>query len=182
MEQKPASEAATMPAAEALQQILITVERIAMLHYHFANTLVSELGEERGMELTRKAIAAYGEEIGERQRRRVIEAGLPASCEHYKAVPDLPALAWSPEGMPTLVRDGKEIAVCPLAKYWIERGAADLGRLYCFVDQAKFTVFDPDCECRHLENVLDGDDRCTIVTKKKREWEQADAASPRPGD
>jgi hypothetical protein len=178
MEERTTHEPETMPTAEALRQILIAVERIAMLHHHFASTLVKELGEERGMALTRQAIAAYGTEIGARQRRRVMEAGLPASCEHYKAVPDLPALAWSPEGMPTLVRDGKEIPVCPLAKHWIERGAPELGRLYCAVDQAKFSTFDPDCECRHMENVLDGDDRCMIVTKKRTEW--ADAGVPPP--
>jgi hypothetical protein len=175
MDHRTAHGAPTIPVSEALQQILITAERIAMLHYHFANTLVSELGEERGKELTRKAIAAYGTEVGERQRLRVTAMGKAASCENYKAAPDLPALAWSPEGMPRLVRDGKEIAVCPLAKYWLERGAADLGRLYCYVDQAKFEAFDPTCECRHLANVLDGDDRCTIVAKKTQEWAQEDA-------
>lgn len=176
MEHRTGGDAAAMPVSEALQQILITAERIAMLHYHFANTLVTELGEERGKELVRKAIAAYGTEVGERQRARVTAMGKAASCENYKAAPDLPALAWSPEGMPRIVRDGKEIAVCPLAKYWLERGAEELGRLYCFVDQAKFAAFDPACECRHLANVLDGDDHCSVVAKKQWEWDQAESS------
>ena len=169
-----------MPVSEARRQILTTVERLAMLYYHFADTLVRELGEERGTALIRKAIAAYGTEVGERQRLRVTQAGHAASCENYKTVADLPTLAWSPDGMPRIVRDGKEIAVCPLAKYWIEKGAAELGRLYCYVDQAKYSTFDPACECRHLDNVLDGDDCCSVVVKKKSEWAQLDATGSRP--
>jgi len=172
MEDQAADRSESIPRAEALAQILTSVERLAMLYYHFANTLVAELGEEKGKELIRKAIESYGTEVGERQRRRVTAAGYAASCENYKVLPDLPALAWSQEGMPKLVRQGKEISICPLAKYWMEKGAADLGRLYCHVDQAKYSTFDPECECRHLENVLDGDERCLIVIKKKSEWDE----------
>ena len=35
----------TIPRVEALAQILTSVERLAMLHYHFARTLVEELGD-----------------------------------------------------------------------------------------------------------------------------------------
>jgi L-2-amino-thiazoline-4-carboxylic acid hydrolase-like protein len=176
MEHLAASGSPSMPVSEALQQILTTAERMAMLYYHFASTLVGELGDEKGKELIQKAIAAYGTEVGERQRARVAEAGKALTCENYKTVPDLPMLAWSPEGMPKLIRDGKEIAVCPLAKYWIEKGAADLGRLYCYVDQAKFSTFDPACECRHLKNVLEGDDCCVVAVKKRSDWAELDRA------
>ncbi len=172
MEEQAAREDAMMPKAEALDQILVSVERLAMLYYHFASTLVGELGAEKGQALIRQAIAAYGTEVGERQRRRVTAAGYTASCENFKALPDLPTMAWSAEGMPRVLLHGKETPVCPLAKYWIERGAAALGRLYCHVDQAKYATFDPECECRHLENVLDGHERCRVVVKKKREWEE----------
>ncbi len=172
MERQAARESETIPKAEALDQILVSVERLAMLYYHFARTLVAELGEETGKELVHKAIAAYGTEVGERQRRRVTAAGYAVSCENYKALPDLPAMAWSPQGMPRMLLHGKETPVCPLAKYWMENGASDLGRLYCYVDQAKYSTFDPECECRHLENVLDGDERCLIVVKKKRAWDE----------
>jgi len=170
MERQEGNTNEAIPKAEALAQILTSVERLAMLYYHFASTLVAELGEEQGKALIRKAIDAYGTEVGERQRLRVVEAGYAASCENYKALPDLPAMAWSQDGMPKMVRHGKETPVCPLAKYWIEKGGSDLGRLYCHVDQAKYSTFDPECECRHLENVLDGDERCLIVVKKKSEW------------
>jgi hypothetical protein len=178
MSESTSLEAKTMPLAEALEQILITAERVAMLHYHFASTLVAELGEERGKELVSRAIASYGREVGERQRQRVEEAGYEPSCENYKVLPDLPLLAWSPEGMPVMRTGGRERRVCPLAKYWIEKDASDLGRLYCFVDQAKYVAFDPECECRHLKNVLDGDESCQVVAKKRSEWNEIDGGQP----
>jgi hypothetical protein len=170
---------ATVSRAEALQQIGIAVERIAMLYYHFATTLVAELGEEQGRKLIRKAIDAYGQEVGEIQRQRVIEAGLEPTCQNFKAVVDLPRMAWLPENMPVHVANGKELRICPLAKYWIDKGAADLGRLYCYVDQAKYPAFDPESECRHMGNVLDGDDSCQVVAKKRTEWERIDQANHR---
>jgi len=176
MDRQATSDSRMMPVSEALEQMLQLVERVAMLHYHFASTLVSELGEERGRELVSRAIASYGREVGERQRRRLAEAGYEPSCENYRALPDLPPLPWTPEGMPTVRRGDLELKVCPLAKYWIEKGAEKLGRLYCHVDQAKFAAFDPECECRHPFNVLDGDDHCEIVARKRSEWETIDKA------
>lgn len=167
-----------IPLADCLRQVLITVERLAMLHYHYAQTLIAELGDQRGKELIAKAIASYGREVGERHRQRVIEAGFEPSCENYNVVPDLPTLAWSPRGMPVLRSGDKERPVCPMAKYWIERGAEDLGRLYCYVDQAKFAAFDPECECRHTSNVLDGDDCCQLVAKKKADWDEPHGGKP----
>lgn len=160
---------------DLLGQVLIALHRLAMLHYHYANTLVQELGEEKGREVIGRAIAAYGREIGERQRQRVIEAGYEPTGENYQAVPDLPGLAWLPEHMPRLKIGEKEVPVCPLAKYWIEKGAPELGRLYCYVDQAKYAAYNPECECRHLQNVLDGDDCCQIVARRRDEWENAAA-------
>ncbi len=170
MNNNTSAEPELIPQKEALQQVLITVERLAMLYYHFANTLEKELGREKGRELVAKAIAAYGREVGERHREKVIAAGYEPNCENFKKVPDLPGLAWSPRGMPKVSINGIEKSVCPLAKYWIERGAAELGRLYCSVDQAKYAAFDPECECRHLKNVLDGDDFCQVVAKKRSDW------------
>ncbi len=103
----------------------------------------------------------------------MIAAGIAPSCDNYDKLSDLPRLAWSPAGLPEIEVDGKRLRVCPLAKYWLERGAADLGRLYRAVDQAKYAAFDPDCECRHLRNVLAGDDCCRPVAKKRSEWEAA---------
>lgn len=177
MDEQDGVEPRMIQEAEAARQILTAVERMAMLYYHLANTAVSELGDERGRALIAGAIASYGREVGERHRQRVTAAGHEASCESYSALPDLPGLPWSPEYMPMVSRDGREIRVCPLAKYWIEKGAERLARLYCRVDQAKYAAFDPECECRHLKNVLDGDDACEVVAKKKLEWAAVDGGA-----
>lgn len=166
-----------MPVGEAREQILTMVERVAMVHYHFATIIIEELGEEKGRGLISRAIERYGSEVGERHRAKVIAAGLDPSCENYKAVPDLARLAWSPESLPRVEVDGRERRVCPLAKYWIEKGSRDIGRLYCGVDQAKYRAFDPECECRHPRNVLDGDDVCQVVAKKRSEWERIDGGA-----
>ncbi len=100
----------------------------------------------------------------------MIAAGIAPSCDNYDKLPDLPRLAWSPENLPEAEVDGRRLPVCPLAKYWLESGDADLGRLYCAVDQAKYAAFDPECECRHLQNVLAGDDCCRPVAKKRLQW------------
>lgn len=165
-----AGEPETIPVEEAVRQIGIMAERLAMLHYHFADAAVKELGEARGRELVAKAIAAYGTEVGERQRARVAAAGFTTDCENYGKVSDLPRLAWDDDRMPVVERGGKAIQVCPLARYWMEIGQESLGRLYCFVDQAKFAAFDPECEARHLKNVLDGDDTCDVVARKRSAW------------
>jgi hypothetical protein len=162
--------------AEATAQVQIAVERLAMLHYHCAATLVQELGEEKARDLIAKAIASYGREIGERQRRRVVEAGYEPTCENYEAVPDLPWLAWLPENLPMAKVGDREVPVCPMAKYWIDKGAQELGRQYCYVDQAKFAAYNSDCECRHLKNVLDGDKCCEIVARTRAEW-RSDASA-----
>ncbi len=163
-----------IPTSEAAAQVLTMVERIAMVYYHFAQTIINHLGEEEGRKLIAEAIASYGKEVGERQRQRVEALGLPADCENYRTVPDLARLAWTPEYMPKRVINGQERPVCPLANYWMDKDAANLGRLYCYVDQAKYKAFDPECECRHPKNVLDGDEECLVVAKKKSEWNDID--------
>ena len=45
--------------------------------------------------------------------------------------------------------------------------AARLGRLYCFVDQAKQEAYNPDYEFLHLKNVLDGDPYCVFALRQR---------------
>ena len=61
-----------VPLEEAREQVEIAVTRLALLHLSFAKTLVEELGEKKGKELTIKSILEYGQRIGER-----IKQGLP---------------------------------------------------------------------------------------------------------
>lgn len=43
-----------------------------------------------------------------------------------------------------------------------------MGRIYCFVDQAKYEAYNPGLECVHVKNVLDGDPYCELAVRKKR--------------
>ncbi len=61
------------------------------------------------------------------------------------------------------------VTYCPLAAVWMQMGApaARLGRLYCFVDQAKQEAYNPDYEFLHLKNVLDGDPYCVFALRQR---------------
>jgi len=41
----------------------------------------------------------------------------------------------------------------------MERGSQEWGRIYCYVDQAKYDAYN-GIKCKHLKNLLDGDDCC----------------------
>jgi hypothetical protein len=67
--------------------------------------------------------------------------------------------------------DGQERRICtycPLAAIWQELGAEELGRMYCYVDQAKYHSYNPDYEFVHAKNVLDGDEYCEFVIGEGR--------------
>ena len=149
---------------EALRQIRLALRRGALLYHYFAKTLVEELGEERGTELIRKAIDAYGAHIGKDARRRADEKGLPPTPEHFES--DLPTLAWETE---KVVVDGEErvrVHHCPLAKEWLDLGEGKKARPYCFVDQAKMAAFNPGYEYVHVKNILDGDPYCDLAVRR----------------
>ncbi len=152
-----------VPRERALRDVEIMAERLAMLYYHFARVLVEELGEERARELIARAIEGYGTECGRRVREGVLAMGKPLTPENYSLVPDLPSLGWEVAGASA---DEKEIRAvvshCPLAAYWKHVGAEKLARLYCFVDQAKYSAYNSDLKCKHVRNVLDGDAACEI--------------------
>ncbi|MEM5774467.1 MAG: L-2-amino-thiazoline-4-carboxylic acid hydrolase, partial [Anaerolineaceae bacterium] len=58
---------------------------------------------------------------------------------------------------------------CPIAAAFIEMGsrAVSLGRLYCYVDQAKYHAYNPALEFAHTQNVLDGDAYCEFLVTEK---------------
>lgn len=57
-----------------------------------------------------------------------------------------------------------KITLCPLAEVWKKLGedGIRLGRMYCYVDQAKFGAYGKGYECVHDKNTLDGDECCVI--------------------
>ena len=154
---------------EASRQVVLMAKRCAILYETFAETIMAELGEEKGAEVVARAIKAYGTKSGSMVRKGVEEKGQDLSLPNYFSIPDLPALGWVSERK-SLQENELEADVlhCPMAEYWISEGKAKLGRQYCYVDQAKFSAYNPDYECIHVRNVLDGDSKCTMKVRRKK--------------
>ena len=130
--------------------------RCAMIYRHFAETIIEEFGEEKGKDLILKAINRYGEESGERMKKS------PGGS-------DLPEYGWDTEMVSqTEDKDVIDITKCPLAEYWLANMDLELARLYCYVDQAKYKSYNPNYQCTHAKNVLDGDEKCRLVINKTR--------------
>jgi len=152
---------------EALSQLKSMITRTALIHYAFAKTIIDELGKEKGKELAKKAIRLYGEMVGKKVREKTLAKGLPILPENFQD--DLPALGWA--SREKVMVDGEKRArvhTCYLAEAWKELGDPEIGRLYCFVDQAKYEAYDPDLECVHTKNVLDGDPYCELAVRSKK--------------
>ncbi|MBW2308679.1 MAG: L-2-amino-thiazoline-4-carboxylic acid hydrolase [Deltaproteobacteria bacterium] len=167
---------------EAKQLIEMTSRRIALLHLSFARTLVDELGEEKGKELILKAIKDYGNKIGEKVRKDVIDQGLDPVPENYGAgkSSDVPAFGMHDRREKGLLVEGKKISRaygCVLAKVWKEYGEEKLGRLYCYVDPAKYMAFNPDFTLVHLKAMPDGDEYCEFTVRPTTEKEREDYSS-----
>ena len=127
---------------------------------------LKELGEKKGKEVVAKAIDFYGEQVGKQVREKTLAKGLKNLLENYQE--DLPLLGWNIE---KVVVDGEpraRIHACNLAKAWNDLGDPALGRLYCHMDQAKYTAYNPDLECVHVKNTLDGDPYCELAIRPKK--------------
>ena len=151
---------------EASEQVLSIINRLALVYYCFSNTLIKELGEEKGKEIVKKAIYLYGEWVGKRVKEKTLAKGLPTLPENFQD--DLPSLGW--QDKEKVIVDGEKrsrIYTCYLAKAWKELEAPGLGRLYCHVDQAKYKAYNPDLECVHIKNVLDGDPYCELAVRTR---------------
>ena len=142
------------------------ITRLAWLHYAFARTLIKELGEKKGKELSKKAVALYGELVGKGAKEKTLAKGLPLTRENYSD--DLPSLGWGDsEKLEVEEEKRSRVYTCHLAKVWKDLGAPEIGRLYCFVDQAKYEAYNPDLVCVHVKNVLDGDPCCELAVRPK---------------
>jgi len=157
----------TVSRQEAAQQMKNMIKRTALLHYAFAETLMKELGEEKGKALARKSIKRYGDLVGKQAKQRAEKKGLSNSKENFQD--DLPSLGW-PNREQVEVDGEKRARVhgCYLAEAWKEWGVPEIGRLYCYVDQAKYESFNPELQCVHVKNVLDGDPFCEIAVRQKK--------------
>jgi hypothetical protein len=162
------SDPTMMSRTEAAENVRLMARRTALLYYHFARTLIDELGDEEGKRLIAKAVWAYGEHCGTVVREGVEAMGLPPTDENFNKVADLPHVGWDISSLTADNGETHPIATyCPLAAVWQELGAEELGRMYCMVDQAKYHAYNPDYEYIHARNVLDGDAYCEFVVKAR---------------
>jgi hypothetical protein len=111
----------------------------------------------------------YGEHVGRSVRQEVEAMGLPNDVENYGKVSDLPSVGWEGEVAETEGGPRHRALYCPLAAVWKELGSEELGRLYCFVDQAKYRAFNPRAALIHTCNVLDGDPYCEFDIRLEEE-------------
>lgn len=161
-----------------LELIQRALRRAALIYHHFSDTLIQELGEEKGRELIRKAVDAYGNQIGREARQKTEARNQEPKPENFHG--DLPEIAWKTETVTVAGEERIRVHHCPLAHEWLEWGDAALARLYCFVDQAKMAGFNPDYEYIHIKNLLDGDPYCELVvrpvkkTDREKQTEETD--------
>jgi hypothetical protein len=166
---------------KAKREVELVCRRLALLHISFARTLVNELGEEKGKQLVLKAIKDYGKRVGEKVRQDVISEGLEPLPENYgvgksRNLPDF----GMHDGRESRVEDGESrprAYGCVMAKVWLECGEGELGRLYCYVDPAKYMAYNPKYKMLHLKAMPDGDEYCEFAIRPTTPEEQADFAS-----
>jgi hypothetical protein len=113
-----------------------------------------------------KAIQFYGEAVGQKVKKETLGKGLDLLAENYQQ--DLPSLRWKKERVVVEGEWKARVHVCHLANVWKELGVPEIGRLYCYVDQAKDRAYNSNLECIHVKNVLEGDSCCEIAVRPKR--------------
>lgn len=155
-----------LTVGECTEEVKLMARRAALLHHYFSKAIIDRLGEEEGKELIKEAIWAYGRHCGRAVREGVEAMGLPLTDENFGRVRDLPKVGW--EMSKIALENGEERSVatfCPLAAIFKELGpeGEELGRLYCYVDQAKYEAYNPEKAFIHAKNVLDGDPYCEFV-------------------
>ena len=161
-------------------QIQRALRRTALLYHYFVETLVKELGREKGTELALKAVMAYGERIGREARQVAEKKGLALTPENFAS--DLPDTAWKTEVVEVEGQERVRVHFCPLAAEWLEWSDPHLARIYCFVDQAKMRAYNPEYEYVHTQNLLDGDPFCELVVRPVAEQESQSPDSPKEMD
>jgi hypothetical protein len=169
-----------IPIDEAIQALQSIGRRLGLIHLEYAKAIVEELGEEKGIKLISKAIKNYGSKIGEKTKEEVLMKGLEAVPENFNKgdtyrVPSIPGALHDTREIVKV--DGKErfrSTGCIIAKVWEEEGEEKLGRLYCYMDVAKYMAFNPNCKYVHIKAIPDGDDCCEMGIKPTTEQERKD--------
>ncbi len=159
---------------DAEEQVRKVCYRLGLLHACFARTLSDELGDERAREIILKAIKDYSIQVGRQVKARVVAQGKGNSPENYDG--DLPSYGMHDTTEWVEVDGEKRLRMrgCVMGKLWREMGEGGLGRLYCYVDIAKYMAFNPRYKLVHLKTLPDGDDYCEFAIRPTTRQERAD--------
>ena len=171
-----------VPLDEATSAVRSVARRTALLHISYARGIIDELGEERGTKLISKIIKSYGIRIGEKAKEEVIAKGIEPTPENFNkndsySFATFPALH---DQMETVKEEGVtkfRSYGCTFSKVWKEYGEEKLGRLYCYMDPAKYMAYDQNYKLAHKRTVPDGDDYCELEINPTTEEERRDFAS-----
>ncbi len=155
----------TILMEDAKREVELVSERVALLHLSYAKMLTEEFGESRGKELVLKAIKYYGRCIGEKRRDEIEEMGMEPVPHNFGKgdVLRIPRF-----GMHSGLEDtGPSVKLhgCVMGKLWRAFGEEDLGKLYCYVDPAKYMGFNPDYIQVHEKAMPAGHGYCEFVVR-----------------
>jgi len=154
-----------VPLDEARRAVEDISRRVGLLHMCYARTLVDELGEEKGRELTERAIWAYGTKVGERTRQSVKAMGLEPIVGNFGKGSDLSPIGFDHREAMVDSEPRARSFGCVLAEVWREYGEEELGALYCLVDPAKMQAYDPHWTMVHTKKIPEGDEYCEIAVR-----------------
>jgi len=161
MRQDPSAASRQPPSPDdAAEQVRRVSERLALLHYAFARSIIDALGPEDGRRLTMKAIKRYASLIGEKVRAQVEARGLEALPEQYAE--DLPNVGMHRK-LERVQVDGEprtRVHGCVMGEVWQALDASELGALYCLVDPAKMMAYNTDFKLVHHKSLPRGDAYC----------------------
>jgi hypothetical protein len=170
-----------IPCTEAAHEIELVSRRLGLLHLAFARALVDELGEKSGKRLILKAIKNYGIMVGSEVKAAVEEQGLALTPENYGIGKSrsLPTLGMHSGSEEVEVAGKKRLRAhgCVMAQVWKEHDEDKLGRLYCYVDPAKYMAYNPDFKLAHIKAIPDGDECCEFCVERTTAKEREDFAS-----
>jgi hypothetical protein len=170
-----------IPMDEAAHEVELVSRRIALLHLAFSRMLVKEFGEPRGSELIAKAIKEYGRMVGSEVREAVEAQGLPPTPENYGtgSARSLPRIGMHKGVEEAEVSGEKRIRAfgCVMAQVWKAYGEEKLGRLYCYVDPAKYMAYNPKFKLAHVKALPDGDEYCEFCIRETSQQERDDFQS-----
>ena len=162
-----------IPLEEAEKEVELVSQRLAFLHLCYSKTLTEELGEEKGKELILKTIKEYGKTIGERRREEIEEKGLEPTAENFSEgdVLRIPRFGMHTD-LKTNEKGNMELYGCAMGKFWKEEDEEELGKLYCYVDPAKYMGYNDEYIQIHHKALSAGDECCEFDVRKSTEEEK----------